>query len=191
MNIVEYTNEVVYLDDQEIAIIKDNKLTIKNIEDLDFIMSAFEAGDRTEIERADRRRIEPERARPLALCLPAWRRLGARGEPARLQVVLLQELQVENQTVADAAVAAALGLVVWLASRTLRRGTGLSQGRRACPSCWGPVSEPYFRCPECGHALKTHCPACSRVVETKWTFCPFCSTELEQQTTTQPQTQEK
>ena len=33
--IIEYTNEVVYLDDQEIAIIKDNKLTIKNIEDVE------------------------------------------------------------------------------------------------------------------------------------------------------------
>lgn len=33
--IIEYTNEVVYLDDQEIAIIKDNSLTIKNIEDVE------------------------------------------------------------------------------------------------------------------------------------------------------------
>lgn len=33
--IIEYTNEVVYLDDQEIAIIKDNTLTIKNIEDVE------------------------------------------------------------------------------------------------------------------------------------------------------------
>ena len=33
--IIEYTNEVVYLDDQEIAIIKDNALTIKNIEDVE------------------------------------------------------------------------------------------------------------------------------------------------------------
>lgn len=33
--IIEYTNEVVYLDDQEIAIIKDNNLTIKNIEDVE------------------------------------------------------------------------------------------------------------------------------------------------------------
>lgn len=33
--IIEYTNEVVYLDDQEIAIIADNKLTIKNIEDVE------------------------------------------------------------------------------------------------------------------------------------------------------------
>lgn len=32
--IVEYTNEVVYLNDQEIAVIKDNKLTIKNIANL-------------------------------------------------------------------------------------------------------------------------------------------------------------
>ena len=33
--IIEYTNEVVYLDDQEIAIVKDNALTIKNIEDVE------------------------------------------------------------------------------------------------------------------------------------------------------------
>lgn len=33
--IIEYTNEVVYLDDQEIAIIKDNTLTIKNIQDVE------------------------------------------------------------------------------------------------------------------------------------------------------------
>lgn len=33
--IIEYTNEVVYLDDQEIAIIKDNNLAIKNIEDVE------------------------------------------------------------------------------------------------------------------------------------------------------------
>ncbi|MFY0594146.1 glutamine--fructose-6-phosphate transaminase (isomerizing) [Roseivirga sp.] len=33
--IIEYTNEVVYLDDQEIAIIKDGNLTIKNIEDVE------------------------------------------------------------------------------------------------------------------------------------------------------------
>ncbi len=33
--IIEYTNEVVYLDDQEIAIIKDKNLTIKNIEDVE------------------------------------------------------------------------------------------------------------------------------------------------------------
>lgn len=32
--IIEYTNEVVYLEDQEIAIIEDNNLTIKNIEDV-------------------------------------------------------------------------------------------------------------------------------------------------------------
>src|SRR6187551_2114716 len=32
--IIEYTNEVVYLNDQEIAIIRDNKLTIKNIANL-------------------------------------------------------------------------------------------------------------------------------------------------------------
>lgn len=32
--IVEYTNEVVYLDDHEIAVIADNKLSIKNIEDV-------------------------------------------------------------------------------------------------------------------------------------------------------------
>jgi glutamine---fructose-6-phosphate transaminase (isomerizing) len=32
--IVEYTNEVVYLNDQEIAVIKDNTLTIKNISNL-------------------------------------------------------------------------------------------------------------------------------------------------------------
>ncbi len=32
--IIEYTNEVVYLNDQEVAIIKDNLLTIKNIEDV-------------------------------------------------------------------------------------------------------------------------------------------------------------
>lgn len=32
--IIEYTNEVVYLNDQEVAIIKDNVLTIKNIEDV-------------------------------------------------------------------------------------------------------------------------------------------------------------
>jgi len=32
--IVEYTNEVVYLNDQEIAVIRDNKLTIKNIGNL-------------------------------------------------------------------------------------------------------------------------------------------------------------
>ena len=33
--IIEYTNEVVYLDDQEIAIIENNHLTIKNIEDVE------------------------------------------------------------------------------------------------------------------------------------------------------------
>lgn len=33
--IIEYTNEVVYLDDQEIAIIENNNLTIKNIEDVE------------------------------------------------------------------------------------------------------------------------------------------------------------
>ncbi|PWL30130.1 glutamine--fructose-6-phosphate transaminase (isomerizing) [uncultured Roseivirga sp.] len=33
--IIEYTNEVVYLDDQEIAIIENKKLTIKNIEDVE------------------------------------------------------------------------------------------------------------------------------------------------------------
>ncbi|WP_422007268.1 glutamine--fructose-6-phosphate transaminase (isomerizing) [Roseivirga pacifica] len=33
--IIEYTNEVVYLDDREIAIIKDGKLTIKNVEDVE------------------------------------------------------------------------------------------------------------------------------------------------------------
>lgn len=33
--IIEYTNEVVYLDDQEIAVIKDNTLTIKNLEDVE------------------------------------------------------------------------------------------------------------------------------------------------------------
>ena len=33
--IIEYTNEVVYLDDQEIAIINDNTLTIKNIQDVE------------------------------------------------------------------------------------------------------------------------------------------------------------
>lgn len=33
--IVEYTNEVIYLDDQEIAVIKDNAITIKNIEDVE------------------------------------------------------------------------------------------------------------------------------------------------------------
>lgn len=33
--IIEYTNEVVYLDDQEIAIIKNGSLTIKNIEDVE------------------------------------------------------------------------------------------------------------------------------------------------------------
>jgi glutamine---fructose-6-phosphate transaminase (isomerizing) len=32
--IIEYTNEVVYLNDQEIAVIRDNKLTIKNITNL-------------------------------------------------------------------------------------------------------------------------------------------------------------
>jgi len=32
--IIEYTNEVIYLEDQEIAIIEDNNLTIKNIEDV-------------------------------------------------------------------------------------------------------------------------------------------------------------
>jgi glucosamine--fructose-6-phosphate aminotransferase (isomerizing) len=32
--IIEYTNEVIYLEDQEIAIIEDNSLTIKNIEDV-------------------------------------------------------------------------------------------------------------------------------------------------------------
>lgn len=32
--IIEYTNEVVYLEDQEIAIIENNNLTIKNIEDV-------------------------------------------------------------------------------------------------------------------------------------------------------------
>ncbi len=35
--IVEYTNEVVYLNDQEIAVIKRDKLTIKNISDVDQI----------------------------------------------------------------------------------------------------------------------------------------------------------
>lgn len=33
--IIEYTNEVVYLDDREIAIINDGKLTIKNVEDVE------------------------------------------------------------------------------------------------------------------------------------------------------------
>ena len=33
--IIEYTNEVVYLDDQEIAIIKDGQLTIKNVSDVE------------------------------------------------------------------------------------------------------------------------------------------------------------
>ena len=33
--IIEYTNEVVYLDDQEIAIIKDGHLTIKNVSDVE------------------------------------------------------------------------------------------------------------------------------------------------------------
>ena len=33
--IIEYTNEVVYLDDQEIAIIENKNLTIKNIEDVE------------------------------------------------------------------------------------------------------------------------------------------------------------
>ena len=33
--IIEYTNEVVYLDDQEIAILKDKNLTIKSIEDVE------------------------------------------------------------------------------------------------------------------------------------------------------------
>ena len=33
--IIEYTNEVVYLEDQEIAIIKDGRLTIKNISDVE------------------------------------------------------------------------------------------------------------------------------------------------------------
>lgn len=33
--IIEYTNEVVYLDDQEIAVIQNNNLTIKNVEDVE------------------------------------------------------------------------------------------------------------------------------------------------------------
>lgn len=33
--IIEYTNEVVYLDDREMAIIKDGKLTIKNVDDVE------------------------------------------------------------------------------------------------------------------------------------------------------------
>ncbi len=85
---------------------------------------------------------------------------------------------------------ATLGLVAWLAYGLSRRAAAPYRPRHACPACGGPVEDAYFRCPECGHALKAHCPACSRVVETKWTFCPFCSTELEQQTTTQHQAQE-
>lgn len=51
--IIEYTNEVVYLDDFEIAVVKDNELSIKNIEDitttpyihkLDLELSAIEKG---------------------------------------------------------------------------------------------------------------------------------------------------
>lgn len=33
--IIEYTNEVVYLDDQEIAVVRDGKLTIKNVQDVE------------------------------------------------------------------------------------------------------------------------------------------------------------
>ncbi len=51
-------------------------------------------------------------------------------------------------------------------------------GNRKCPNCRGKVEETYLRCPECGHALKSHCPHCNRIVETTWQFCPHCKESL-------------
>jgi hypothetical protein len=69
-----------------------------------------------------------------------------------------------------------------------RRGSEPSPNGLQC--LWGDVQDPYFRCPHCGHALKSHCPACSRVVETIWKFCPYCNETVTGRMAANPQPQE-
>ncbi|MEW6488062.1 MAG: zinc ribbon domain-containing protein [Thermodesulfobacteriota bacterium] len=83
-----------------------------------------------------------------------------------------------------------MALVAWVVFRAPRREGARSGAPAVCGRCGGTVEDAYFRCPHCGHALKTHCPACSRVVETSWSFCPYCREDVSRRTAADPQPQE-
>lgn len=83
-----------------------------------------------------------------------------------------------------------VALAGWLLLRRGPQNGPRHESQPACKNCGIAVEDAFFRCPECGHTLKTHCPACSRVVETNWDFCPYCSEDVSARTAATPQPQE-